>query len=93
MYERLLVPLDGSTIAEIAVPCAEEIAEILGADITLLHVCQSEDEKDHHMHGLYIEKVAELSKQRSKEKGFKVSPVQLLGHHAEQIVDYAEKED
>jgi len=93
MYERILVPLDGSETAEVAVPRAEELAEMLEADITLLHVCESEDDKNYHMHSLHIEKIAELSKQRAKEKGFKVNPVQLTGHHAEQIVDYADKED
>ena len=36
MYETILVPLDGSPLAEVALPYAEELALRLGAEITLL---------------------------------------------------------
>ncbi len=38
MYKRILVPLDGSPLAEVALPYAEELALRLGAEITLLQV-------------------------------------------------------
>ena len=37
-YERLLVPLDGSALAEQALPHAEELARATGAEIVLLRV-------------------------------------------------------
>ncbi len=37
---RILVPLDGSHLAEAAVPIAERLAEACGAEITLLHVIE-----------------------------------------------------
>ena len=40
MFEHLLVPLDGSQLAEVALPAAIYIAAITGADITLLHVLE-----------------------------------------------------
>ncbi len=38
MYKKLLVPLDGSKLAEVVLPYAEELASRLNAKITLLHV-------------------------------------------------------
>ena len=32
MYEKILVPLDGSELAEVALPYAEELAGRLGSD-------------------------------------------------------------
>ncbi|HSQ27566.1 MAG TPA: universal stress protein [Anaerolineales bacterium] len=38
MFKRILVPLDGSTLAERAIPHAEQFARIFGASIVLLQV-------------------------------------------------------
>ena len=38
MYQRILVPLDGSTLSEAALPHAEKLARALNVEIVLLHV-------------------------------------------------------
>jgi nucleotide-binding universal stress UspA family protein len=38
MYQRILVPLDGSTLSEAVLPHAEELARALDVEIVLLHV-------------------------------------------------------
>jgi nucleotide-binding universal stress UspA family protein len=49
MYRRLLVPLDGSHLAEAALPAARRLAEKLGASPTLLHVIERDaPERIHH---------------------------------------------
>ena len=100
MYEKILVPLDGSDLAEIALPYAEELAGALGCDITLIHVSESADEKYENMHQLYIERIVEATiedaekfRKNKRAKKIKVSSVHLTGHVAEQIVDYADKEN
>src|SRR5450759_2432714 len=40
MFKHLLVPLDGSTLAEVALPYAAFIAEKLNATVTLIHVIE-----------------------------------------------------
>jgi len=40
MYRHLLVPLDGSPLAESALPAAVRIAGMFGAEVTLLHVLE-----------------------------------------------------
>jgi nucleotide-binding universal stress UspA family protein len=89
MYQRILVPLDGSELAEVALPYAEELAERLGGEMTLLHVCDSDEDPNRHTHEIYVEKMAESM----GEKGLKAKPALLFGHVAEQIVDYADAED
>ncbi len=43
MYEHILVPLDGSDLAEAAVPYAEEIARAFGSKVALFQVIRSLD--------------------------------------------------
>lgn len=41
MYEKLLVPLDGSQLAEAAIPHAEEMARKFGSEVVFIHVSPS----------------------------------------------------
>ncbi|HEY49428.1 MAG TPA: universal stress protein [Dehalococcoidia bacterium] len=97
MYKEILVPLDGSELAEVALPYAEQLAGRLGSAVTLLHVCESADEKYRHMHELYLEKMVEATKSHAEKlrnktngKAVRVKSALLDGHVAEQIVDYAD---
>jgi nucleotide-binding universal stress UspA family protein len=49
VFKHLLVPLDGSPMAESALPAAARLAELLGAQVTLLHVI--ERDAPHEVHG------------------------------------------
>lgn len=97
MYDKILVPLDCSDLAEIALPYAEKLAGSMGSKITLIHVSESADDDHDHLHRAYIEKMVEITKQSIKKyfeklsvKSIKVDSVFFTGHIAEQIVDYAE---
>jgi len=102
MYSGILVPLDGSQVAEIAIPYAELLAG-LGSEVTLLHVCEDTHGEQHNMHKLYMEKMAENTRiaalqykakyNRKVDVEIKVKAVMLEGHPAEQIVDYAAREE
>lgn len=48
MFKRLLVPLDGSTLAESALPAAAGLAGRLGATVTLLHVIERNAPREVH---------------------------------------------
>jgi nucleotide-binding universal stress UspA family protein len=93
MYKKILVPLDSSELAEIALPYAEGLATRLGSELTLIHICNSEKAEDYPAHEAYIQKIAETVRQRIESEGIKVEPAHLVGHAAEQIVDYADRED
>jgi nucleotide-binding universal stress UspA family protein len=53
MFKNILVPLDGSKLAEAAIPPAVSLAQTLKAPITLLHLIEKdapqEIHKDHHL--------------------------------------------
>ena len=57
MYDKILVPLDGSLLAEVSLPYAEEIAARLGSQITLIYLSRSEKDPAYHMHEMYLDKI------------------------------------
>jgi nucleotide-binding universal stress UspA family protein len=42
MFKHLLVPLDGSSLAESALPAAAYLAQALGASLTLIHIIETD---------------------------------------------------
>lgn len=99
MYEKILVPLDGSELAEVSLPFAEELAGRLGSEVTLVHVIKSVDDPQLPMHKSYIQKIIETVKRDAKKhlekpggKTIKIESVILVGHPAKEILDYADKE-
>jgi nucleotide-binding universal stress UspA family protein len=48
MFTHLLVPLDGSSLAEVTLPIARYLARQLGARVTLLHVLEHDAPEDVH---------------------------------------------
>jgi nucleotide-binding universal stress UspA family protein len=49
MFKHLLVPLDGSRLAEMILPITETLARALDAEVTLLHVVETSAPR--HVHG------------------------------------------
>jgi len=100
MFKRILVPLDGSELSELALPYAEELAGTFNSEVELVYVCESEESQYRHMYHLYIEQIAEqvrshIKAYRTGEKRLTagVKPVVLDGDPAAEIIDYAEKND
>jgi nucleotide-binding universal stress UspA family protein len=103
VYKRILVPLDGSPLAEIALPYAEELATHLGSEITLINVMGASENQDKPEHRVYISKMTALTEQNIKKspdstrEKVKVTSAIIgapgLRHPAEEIVEYAVKEN
>jgi len=100
MYEKILVPLDGSILAEVALPYAEELAGRLGSEIILLSMAESTEAEDYHKRQIYISGVLEEARHHVEEylekpegKAIKVEAGILVGDPAEEIVDYADREN
>ena len=100
MYEKILVPLDGSALAEVALPYAEDLAGRLGSEVTLVYVSELTEAPSQHMHQLYLQKMVESTKQgaerytnKSGRKSIQVRSAILVGNPAEKIVEHADKED
>ena len=68
MFERILIPLDGSELAEMVLPYGKELASRLGSEIILYHAYRHEHREQKHMHQAYLDRVAETVK-RNMRKG------------------------
>ena len=101
MYEKILVPLDGSQLAEVALPYAEELAGRIGSEVTLLFVHESIDDPNQYLRQVYIQKIVESTKRAAEiysgildaQSATHVNSVSLFGYPAEKIVEYADKEN
>ncbi len=102
MFERILVPLDGSKLAERAIPHACYFARTFGGQLLLLQVLDSAPHADTPANmeplnwqiykaqaGLYLSGLAA----QLREQGFTVQHALREGKVAESIVDYAHEED
>ena len=95
MYERILVPLDGSSAAEIALPYAIEIAAKHGAEIILASVSELAAVETDHLYRSYLERTVEQVQRQLKDWGAKeetnVKSEVLLGTPASEILRYADE--
>ncbi|MBI4294688.1 MAG: universal stress protein [Chloroflexi bacterium] len=87
MFNKIVVPLDGSELAEAILPYVETLAQKLKTDVDLVGVCEPVDTRQ-RLCGAYLEQVAS----RVKAGAAKVRQVVLPGKLvAEEILDYADK--
>ena len=95
MLEKIVVPLDGSKLAEAALPYAGELGAKTGSDIVLLTVLESEEAHELKNHYMYTKKIEELTKyyadkyhENRKGRAIEVMTVTRTGNPAEGIIDY-----
>lgn len=98
MYKKVVVPLDGSPLAEVALPYAEEIAAKMGSDIVFLTVLESEELEQYRNHHVYTGKIVDITKRHMAKylegpgnKTIKVDAATRAGNPAEGILDYVDK--
>ena len=103
MYKRLLVPLDGSALAEEALSHAGELAaRIRLEEVTLLHVYATQESEFTVTHKAYIDRAVETVRTRASEArqktgapaGDALAEVRgelVTGRPAEEILRYAEQ--
>jgi len=93
MYERIMVPLDGSNAAETVLPYAEEIATKFNSELALVSVAEPKLVESDHLFRAYLKTVqekvtAELSAWGAKP-GTRVDVEVLSGKPADEILTYA----
>jgi nucleotide-binding universal stress UspA family protein len=105
MYRRMLVPLDGSKLAEVVLPYATELAGRMDLGLFFLHVCSPHDTDGLYKYQLYIDDVAKKAKLQSKKVQDETSASTannnvvealgevVVGHTAEEILSYVDKKD
>ena len=95
MYERILVPLDGSNVGEIVLPYTAEIAAKTGIELILVSVSEPTADAREHLYRFYLERIAEQVKQQIEDWGArgeaKVRIEVLVGSPASEILRYADE--
>lgn len=95
MYKKILVPLDGSELAEKVLPHARELAKVLGSKLILVrvafvHQLPGVDRMEAEVRVVeeataYLEEV----KRRLEGEGLQVSTVVRYGRAAQEILEHA----
>ena len=94
MYRKILAPLDGSELADIALTCATEMAVALpGVKMNLLHVCNKMEDGLDSIHRAYIEnEAAKAAKRAGKDAEKEVKGELVSGNPTDEIIKYANKQ-
>ncbi len=102
MVKHILVPLDGSSLAECVLPHVVAMAHATGAEVTLLQALERKGKQAEspaidplNWHMLKSESVSYLSEIRARLKTVDLEPNQVIveGKAAEQIIEYAHHTD
>jgi nucleotide-binding universal stress UspA family protein len=98
MFDKILLLLDGSVLAEEAIPYAREMAGRINAEVYILHVCLPEHQPYIHMHRVYMNNQADSFRQKMKDiqqslQEPKVQAEVIVGDPARVIFDYIQDKD
>jgi nucleotide-binding universal stress UspA family protein len=98
MYDKILVPLDGSELAEVTLWYAARLAGRLRSSITLVYVTSPDELPSPHLYECYLRDVIvrmkEIAAKAAADTGngnISIDYKVLKGDPAEELVDYANK--
>jgi len=98
MYEKILVPLDGSETAEVVLPCAAELTGRLGSETILVYVNEPAAAVYDRMAEFYLQAITAANKRIAERyvngapgKEARIASEILAGYPAQEILDYADK--
>ena len=95
MYDRILVPLDGSGPAEMALPYAIEIAARAGSTLVLMSVCETPGSETERLYRTYLEqarmRVINRLQEGDTQKHASVRTEVHSGKPADELLGYAEQ--
>jgi len=98
VINHILVPLDGSSLAECVLPHVLAIAPVTNARVTLIHVLEHPENRNGnapidpmgwHMQKQELQSYLEQTAERLKKSEVEASPVIVEGKSAESIIDFA----
>ena len=104
MYKNVLLPLDGSELAEVVFSYARELAARLHVELILLHVVNPHERDLVPLHRAYVEQAAETLRRESEElqkqagiqpkgEGVAARGELAVGHPGEEILSCALRHD
>jgi nucleotide-binding universal stress UspA family protein len=91
MLKKILVPLDGSKLGELALNYATELARSMNSEVYLVSVCDRVDEKYRNMYSAYLDKMGEGLRASLQEEinPPEVQTIVVDGQPDTKILDYA----
>jgi nucleotide-binding universal stress UspA family protein len=99
VLKKIIVPLDGSELAEVALPYAEELTGKMGSEIILLSVLASEETQEYLKHRAYAEKTVSITRKHIEKyvevperEAIRIGAATRAGNPAEGILDYVGRE-
>lgn len=97
MFEKMLVPLDCSGLAEMSLPYSVEIAAVAGSQVTLVTVSETPAEDTSRLYQSYLQRVQTQMLGQLKAWGAKGEPTVgtevFGGRPAEKLLQYSEQND
>jgi nucleotide-binding universal stress UspA family protein len=91
MFDRILLPLDGSELAEISIPYGEELAADFGSELILYHSRAPGSDGLEHIHEGYLDRLAGGIRQNIEGSNAKVSLKIQAGEPADNICNFVSK--
>lgn len=88
MFEKILVPLDTSGMAEQALICASELAEAFDSELNLINICEEKEATATGFCQSYIEEKADALREGPKGQTLKIKTMVMPGSPAQKILDY-----
>lgn len=85
MYEKIVVPLDGSENSESSLSYAEGLARLFGSELDFIGVGSDQERPFEHLFHKHIENVA----REFKDRGLNSRAVFTYGHPADEILKYS----
>ncbi len=95
MYKKILVPLDGSAVAEAVLPVAKELAARLGVAIVLLHIIRPEERGAFApLHQAYVNETSDTIRKQARavQAKSKIQTDKPVDVNGEIVVGYPEDE-
>ena len=93
MYRKILVPLDGSDLAEQVFPHVAEVARAFNSEVLMIGVCETEQNGDDKACLLYIDTKAEHLKSYAGDSPVRFNTEVLTGKADIKIIDHAKEND
>jgi nucleotide-binding universal stress UspA family protein len=104
VYKKMLVPLDGSQLAEETLPYARELAGRLDLELDFLHVLTPAESQLGSMVQMYVARTAESVREQIQQsrggsaggktsKSVKIASKVVTGYPAEEILKYADNNE
>ncbi len=93
MFEKIMVPLDGSKLAEQVLPHVGSLAKAFNSRVILVNVCESEETKGGQACSLYMHSEADKLQEMLAPSAARVETQIIVGTAEKEILTYAETAD